>query len=167
MPAPIRAAIVGLDHWYTAIELAENFAGHPDIELVGIADANADHAREVAAKAGVARVTTDLHELVDDPDIELVVNLTIPAAHAELAMRALSAGKSVYNEKPIGVTPPNFVELEITETEPGFKGDTSGGTTKPAKCSTGLEIQVPLLINQHEIVKIDTRTGEYAERAKK
>jgi len=73
----------------------------------------------------------------------------------------------VFNEKAIGVTPPNFVELEITETEPGFKGDTSGGTTKPAKCSTGLEIQVPLFINQGEIVKVDTRTGEYAERAKK
>jgi len=73
----------------------------------------------------------------------------------------------VFNEKAIGVTPPNFVELEIVETEPGFKGDTSGGTTKPAKCSTGLEIQVPLFINQGEIVKVDTRSGEYAERAKK
>ena len=73
----------------------------------------------------------------------------------------------LYNEKPIGITPPTFVEFEIIETEPGFKGDTSGGTTKPAKIITGLEIQVPLFIDQGERVKIDTRTGEYSERVKK
>jgi elongation factor P len=73
----------------------------------------------------------------------------------------------LFNERPIGVTPPNFVELQITETEPGFKGDTSGNTTKLAKVSTGLEIHVPLFINQDEWVRIDTRTGEYAERVKK
>jgi elongation factor P len=73
----------------------------------------------------------------------------------------------IFNERPIGVTPPNFVEFEITETEPGFKGDTSGGTTKPAKIITGLELQVPLFIEQGEKVRIDTRTGEYAERVKK
>jgi elongation factor P len=73
----------------------------------------------------------------------------------------------LFNERPIGVTPPNFVEFEIAETEPGFKGDTSGGTTKLAKISTGLEIQVPLFIEQGEKVRIDTRSGEYAERVKK
>jgi elongation factor P len=73
----------------------------------------------------------------------------------------------LFNERPIGVTPPNFVEFEIAETEPGFKGDTSGGTTKSAKIITGLEIQVPLFIEQGERVRIDTRTGEYAERVKK
>lgn len=73
----------------------------------------------------------------------------------------------LFNERPIGVTPPNFVEFEIAETEPGFKGDTSGGTTKNAKIVTGLEIQVPLFIEQGERVRIDTRTGEYAERVKK
>jgi elongation factor P len=73
----------------------------------------------------------------------------------------------LFNERPIGVTPPTFVELQITETEPGFKGDTSGGTTKPAKVSTGLEIHVPLFVNQDEWVKIDTRTGDYVERVKK
>jgi elongation factor P len=73
----------------------------------------------------------------------------------------------LFNERPIGVTPPNFVEFEISETEPGFKGDTSGGTTKAAKIITGLEIQVPLFIEQGERVRIDTRTGEYAERVKK
>ncbi|MDD9943527.1 MAG: elongation factor P [Myxococcales bacterium] len=72
-----------------------------------------------------------------------------------------------FNDKPIGVTPPNFVELEVVETEPGFKGDTSSNTTKPAKLSTGLEVQVPLFIDQGEWLKIDTRTGSYSERVKK
>jgi elongation factor P len=73
----------------------------------------------------------------------------------------------LFNEKPIGITPPNFVEFKIETTEPGFKGDTSGNTTKPAKIITGLEIQVPLFINEGEWVRIDTRTGEYSERVKK
>lgn len=73
----------------------------------------------------------------------------------------------LFNDRAIGVSPPNFVEFEIIETEPGFKGDTSGGTTKPAKISTGLEIQVPLFINQGELVRIDTRDGSYSERVKK
>lgn len=73
----------------------------------------------------------------------------------------------IYNERPIGLTPPNFVEFEIIETEPGFKGDTSGGTTKLAKIITGLEIQVPLFIEQGEKVRIDTRTGDYSERVRK
>ena len=72
-----------------------------------------------------------------------------------------------FGDKPIGVTPPNHVELEVVETEPGFKGDTSSGTTKPAKLSTGLEVQVPLFIDQGEVLKIDTRTASYVERVKK
>ena len=72
-----------------------------------------------------------------------------------------------FNDKPIGVTPPNFVELTVVETEPGFKGDTSSNTTKPAKLETGLEVQVPLFIEQGEVLKIDTRTGSYSERVKK
>jgi elongation factor P len=72
-----------------------------------------------------------------------------------------------FNDRPIGVTPPNFAELEVVETEPGFKGDTSSNTTKPAKMSTGLEVQVPLFIEQGEVLKIDTRTGSYVERVKK
>lgn len=72
-----------------------------------------------------------------------------------------------FNDRPIGVTPPNFVELRVVETEPGFKGDTSSNTTKPAKLETGLEVQVPLFIEQDEVLKIDTRTGSYSERVKK
>jgi translation elongation factor P len=64
-----------------------------------------------------------------------------------------------------GIEPPIFVELEIVETEPGFKGDTATGATKPAKLETGATVKVPLFINQGDRIKIDTRTGEYMERA--
>ncbi len=70
-----------------------------------------------------------------------------------------------YNGKVFSVEPPLFVELEITSTEPGFKGDTATGTYKPAIVETGEEIQVPLFVNTGDKVKIDTRTGEYLSRA--
>ena len=63
------------------------------------------------------------------------------------------------------IEPPTFVELKITETDPGFKGDTAQGASKPATLETGAIIKVPLFINQGEVIKIDTRTGEYMERA--
>jgi elongation factor P len=73
----------------------------------------------------------------------------------------------LFDQNAIGVTPPNFVELEVVSTEPGFKGDTSSGSTKPARLETGLEVNVPLFVNQGEILKIDTRTASYTERVKK
>ncbi len=69
-----------------------------------------------------------------------------------------------HNEKPIGIEVPIFVELKVTETEPGVRGDTATGATKPATLETGKTIQVPLFVNQGEVVKVDTRTGEYVER---
>ena len=66
----------------------------------------------------------------------------------------------------IGLTLPIFVELEIAETEPGIRGDTAQGGSKPAKLETGATITVPLFVNKGDVVKIDTRTGEYLERAK-
>jgi elongation factor P len=70
----------------------------------------------------------------------------------------------VHNGRIFGIEPPLFVELEITETEPGFKGDTAQGATKPATVETGAQIKVPLFISAGEVVKIDTRTGEYLGR---
>lgn len=70
-----------------------------------------------------------------------------------------------YKDNVFGVEPPNFVELEVTETDPGFKGDTATNATKPATLETGAEIKVPLFINQGDMIRIDTRTGEYMERA--
>jgi len=69
-----------------------------------------------------------------------------------------------YEDEPVAVDLPITVELEIVETDPGFKGDTAAGGTKPAKMETGLVVNVPLFVNQGERIKIDTRTGTYLER---
>ena len=74
---------------------------------------------------------------------------------------------TLYNGSPIGVTPPNFVELDITETDPGLKGDTAQGGTKPATLETGALVKVPLFLEIGEAVRVDTRTGEYMSRVKK
>ena len=73
----------------------------------------------------------------------------------------------LHNGIPIGVTLPTWVEMEVIETEPGFKGDTANNVLKAAKCSTGVIVQVPIFINQGDFIRIDTRTGEYAERVAK
>ncbi len=70
-----------------------------------------------------------------------------------------------YNGSVFAVEPPISVELEVTETEPGFKGDTATGATKPATVETGATVNVPLFVNQGDRIKIDTRTGEYSSRA--
>jgi elongation factor P len=70
-----------------------------------------------------------------------------------------------YKDNVFGIEPPMFVELEVTHTEPGFKGDTATGATKPATVETGAQVKVPLFINQGDKIRIDTRTGEYLERA--
>ena len=70
----------------------------------------------------------------------------------------------VYNCNPCSVAAPNFVELTVTETEPGFRGDTATGTTKPATLETGYKINVPLFVNEGDRIRVDTRTGEYMER---
>ena len=72
-----------------------------------------------------------------------------------------------WNGNPISVVPPNFVELEITETDPGLKGDTAGTGGKPATLATGAVIRVPLFVQIGEVVKVDTRTGDYVSRAAK
>lgn len=69
-----------------------------------------------------------------------------------------------YNGNVFAIEPPLFVELTITETEPGFKGDTATGATKPAIVETGAKVMVPLFVEQGEVIKIDTRTGEYLSR---
>ncbi len=69
-----------------------------------------------------------------------------------------------YKGKVFAVEPPNFVELKITQTDPGFKGDTATNATKPAVLETGAEVKVPLFIEEGDVIKIDTRTSEYMER---
>ena len=72
-----------------------------------------------------------------------------------------------YEDKPIEVTMPFFVEFKIVKTEPGVRGDTATNVTKPAWIGTGYEVQVPLFLNESDVIKIDTRTGEYVERVSK
>lgn len=73
---------------------------------------------------------------------------------------------TLWDGNPLSVSAPNFVELEIVETDPGIRGDTASGGTKPAKLSTGAVVQVPLFINQHEVIRVDTRSATYVSRAK-
>ena len=73
---------------------------------------------------------------------------------------------TLWNNEPIVVIPPNFVELEVIETDPGLRGDTASGGIKPAKLSTGAVVRVPLFIEEGEILKIDTRSKEYVSRVK-
>jgi elongation factor P len=73
---------------------------------------------------------------------------------------------TLYNNEPLSVTPPNFVELKIVQTDPGLRGDTASGGTKPATLETGAVVRVPLFIEEGEMLKIDTRSGEYVSRVK-
>ncbi len=77
----------------------------------------------------------------------------------DMEVKVLSYKGSIF-----GVEPPNFVELKVTKTDPGVKGNTVTNVTKPAKLETGADIRVPLFINEGDLIKIDTRTGEYMER---
>jgi elongation factor P len=73
---------------------------------------------------------------------------------------------TLWNGAPISVVPPNFVVMTITETDPGVRGDTASGATKPATVETGAVIKVPLFVDRGELVRIDTRTGAYVSRVK-
>ena len=84
---------------------------------------------------------------------------SLPFLKENMVVKVLSFKGSVF-----GVEPPNFVELEVVETEPGFKGDTATGATKPAKRETGATVNVPLFVEQGNVIRVDTRTGEYMER---
>ena len=84
----------------------------------------------------------------------------------KFGMRIFSNTRKIcsHNGNVFAVEPPLFVELQITETEPGFKGDTATGATKPATVETGATVMVPLFVEQDDVIKIDTRTGEYLSR---
>jgi elongation factor P len=73
---------------------------------------------------------------------------------------------TLWNNEPLIVTPPNFVELQIVETDPGLKGDTAQGGIKPATLETGAVVRVPLFVEEGEVIRVDTRSGEYVSRVK-
>ncbi len=101
-------------------------------------------------------------------DVETYDQFSIPAANLGEKAGYLQEGIQVkilfYRGNAIDIELPNFVELKVVETEPGVRGDTVSGGSKPAKLETGLVVNVPLFINEGDIIKIDTRTGEYVER---
>jgi len=106
-----------------------------------------------------------LYYFMDEESFE---QLPLTAQQLGDTLNYLKEGFSVevtsYHDEIIGVEIPITIELKVTESEPGFKGDTATGGTKPVKLETGLTIQVPLFINEGDIVKVDTRTGTYLER---
>lgn len=107
----------------------------------------------------------DLYYFMDEQTYEQIpLNESSIGSTLEFVKENMSCKVLFFKEQVIGIEPPTFVELEITETEPGFKGDTATGANKPAIVETGAQIKVPLFVNQGDIVRIDTRTGEYMER---
>jgi len=116
----------------------------------------------------------DMQYLYSDGDL---FNFMDTETYDQIALNAEAVGDALkfvkenemvkicsYNGNVFAIEPPLFVELEITETEPGFKGDTATGATKPATVETGATVYVPLFVNQGDKIQIDTRTGEYMKR---
>ena len=107
-------------------------------------------------------------DLYNFMDTETYDQIMLNADEVGDAMKFVKENEMVkmlsHNGSIFAVEPPLFVELEITETEQGFKGDTATGATKPATVETGATVYVPLFVNQGDVIKIDTRTGEYLSR---
>ena len=101
-------------------------------------------------------------------DVETYDQIALDSAAIGDALKFVKENEMVkmcsHNGSVFAVEPPLFVELEITETEPGCKGETATGATKPATVETGAVVSVPLFVNQGDVIKIDTRTGEYLSR---
>jgi elongation factor P len=108
----------------------------------------------------------DLYYFMDQENFE---QIPLNADQLGETLNYLKEGTTVevssYKGDLVGVELPITVELQIAETEPGFKGDTATAGTKPAKLETGITVQVPLFVNEGDVIKVDTRTGSYLERA--
>ena len=122
-----------------------------DITQLGIQTATVDFVDKIRS---TGKITEE-----DYDSFISTLNATGNSFDVNMEVKVLS-----FKGKVFGVEPPLFVELEITYTEPGFKGDTSTGATKPATTQTGYEVRVPLFVNIGDKIRIDTRTGEYMER---
>lgn len=108
----------------------------------------------------------DLYYFMDLESYELVpLNKEVLSDNFKYVKENMLCKVISYKGNVFGVEPPNFVELKVTKTEPGFKGDTATNVTKPAILETGAEIRIPLFIEEGETIRVDTRTGEYMERA--
>lgn len=108
----------------------------------------------------------DLYYFYDEEGNDHTISSTELPDNFKFALEGAECKLLSYKGKVFSVEIPNFVELEVTDTEPGFKGDTATNVTKPATLETGAEIKVPLFINIGDRIQIDTRTGEYMARCK-
>jgi elongation factor P len=147
---------------------------------VKLRDINAGHTLERSFQSDERLVrarldTRQMQYLYNDGDLYYFMDQDnyeqMPLTSSQLgdALDYLKEGNSVelssYKNEVVGVALPITVELEVTDTEPGFKGDTATAGTKPAKLETGVTIQVPLFVNEGDVIKVDTRTGTYLERS--
>ena len=108
----------------------------------------------------------DLYYFMDLESYEqLPINKSVLGDNFKFVKENMECKVLSYKGSVFGVEPPFFVELQVTKTDPGFKGDTATNATKPATLETGAEIKVPLFIDEGEMIRVDTRTGEYMERA--
>ena len=147
---------------------------------VKLRDINAGHTMERSFQSDEKLVrarleTQQMQYLYNDGDLyyfmdqESYEQMPLSAAQLSDALDYLKEGFTVevssYKDEVVGIEMPITVELEVTETDPGFKGDTATGGSKPAKLETGLTIQVPLFINEGDVIKVDTRSATYLERS--
>lgn len=109
---------------------------------------------------------THWHFMVPDNFEQYAMDETAMGESAQWLKEQDNCVVTLWNNEPIQILPPNFVVLEITETDPGLKGDTSGGGGKPATLETGAVVRVPLFVQIGDLIKVDTRSGEYVSRAK-
>ncbi len=106
------------------------------------------------------------HFMVPDTYEQYVANVDVVGEVAKWIKGQEKCIITLWNNQPLAVTPPNFVVLKISETDPGLRGDTSSGGSKAATVETGATVRVPLFVNIDDLIKVDTRTGEYLSRAK-
>lgn len=108
----------------------------------------------------------DLYYFMDNETYEnMPINASVLGDNFKFVKENTDVKVLSYKGVVFGVEPPFFIELQVTKTDPGFAGNTATNTTKPATLETGAEIRVPLFINEGDMIRIDTRTGEYMERA--
>lgn len=108
----------------------------------------------------------DLYYFMDNETYEQIpISANVLGDNFKFVKENMECKVLSYKGNVFGVEPPNFVNLQITQTDPGFKGDTATNATKPATLETGAEVKVPLFIDEGEMIQIDTRTGEYMGRA--
>lgn len=165
---------------YTVISYEHNKVGRGSAQVrLKLRDVRGGHTldRTFQASEKFVRAHIDrspMQFLYEDNGLYYFMNA---ATYDQLALTADQVGDALYylkenetidvlthDEQPIGVELPTSVNLKVVDTEPGFKGDTASGANKPAKLETGLTVQVPLFVKEGDVIKVDTRSGEYLER---